>query len=161
MSESTIVNALKRLERAGSEHSRATEKLCEAARVLGGSVAARLPQSAFVADYPTLPRGYAWDYAFEGGLVLCQWDHGRQAYYAVDFDRAKSQAFAADIAAGWLSELAAWLEVRATEDAAATAVLEAAKVVDDVDEEAEAEEAEAEAVRIAVSAERRARWQHY
>ena len=136
-----IIDSLKRLERAGSEHSRATEKLHEAVRVV-----ARLVEE-IVPDGMELPRGYQvravssnvgtetfltrWGYAGEdydepGDAYV----DGTGGYLHGDFScpipaqsRGVSLAFAHDVATGWLTELAEWLEKRAAEDAEATATL--------------------------------------
>ena len=148
MEDNKVVNALKRLERAGSEHSRATEKLHAAVRVTAAEVIRIVPEGV------ELPRGYrvrsiqsnvgndyfltyrsrdngTWEGADE---TFDAYVDGCGGYLHGDFHcpippqtRTKSLTFAKDVATGWLDELAAWLEARAAEDAAATASLEAAR----------------------------------
>ncbi len=129
----SIIDSLKRLERAGSEHSRATEKLHTAARDVARLVKELVPVGVI------LPRGYEVRrihsnvgsdlFLVAGGY----WVDGCGGYLHGDFrcpippqTREASLRFAEDIATGWLDELAEWLEQRAAEDEAATATLQAA-----------------------------------
>ena len=112
-----VIDALKRLERAGSENSRATAKLMEAAGAVSAVVVAMVPSGI------DLPQRYM---VRAGALASwAPWEDGGMV--RVDRDRDRALAFARDIAEGWLGELAEWLEARVAEAAAATAILEAAK----------------------------------
>lgn len=132
MSEITpnIISALKRLERAGSEESQTTQKLVEAARQLGEHIAPLCPTDAtgLLAGGHDLPRGYSigtMGMLRDMRRVLQSLDSMGDEV-PVDSDRSSALAFAADIATGWLDELASWLEARASESTDATARLERA-----------------------------------
>ena len=142
---STIIDALKRLERAGSESSWATNKLREAAKELAKYVERIVP------DDVDLPRGY-WATTRSSNVGSCGFLNARSperceytgdqlteaidgwdGYLHGDFNRpvcAPSREtvlkFAADVADGWLDELAEWLEKRTAEEDAATDTLETA-----------------------------------
>ncbi len=130
------ISALKRLERAGAEDSRATRKLCQAAEISGAHCIGLLDSTTvdavvlrdrpgYVYPWPqeSLPRGYA--VAASGALVLFQEDEG---WFSVAASRSMALRFAADIATGWLDELAEWLEARRVEaDSAAEALSAAAQ----------------------------------
>lgn len=127
----SVVDALKRLERAGSEQSRLTEKLLDAAHILSQHVVEHLPHDvqlganvygAEMVECP-LPRNIAIDRQWQ----LAYWDHMIGRYLAVDYNREIALRFAADIADGWLDELAEWLEQRAAEDEAAAETIEQAE----------------------------------
>lgn len=145
MENNDVINALKRLQRAGSETSQSTEKLHEAVRVLASHITRLVP------DGVELPRGYramvvASNVGGETFLTLPsedrdEWTGERGVVYVDglggplhgDFrceipaqTRKTSLAFAADVADGWLDELAAWLEARGAEDKAATERLQKA-----------------------------------
>lgn len=102
----SVINALKRLERAGSEESRATEKLKNAAEIVAAMIEQRL-EGAEV--YPRGSQHLNWD-----------------GSDTIPHDRNSSLRLARAIATGWLDELATWLEQRSTESAEATATLERA-----------------------------------
>lgn len=118
-----VINALKRLERAGSEHSRTTEKLVQAADQLADYVIGQLPR-----EDCDLPGGWRFDYCSQS--LVC-------AYYQADTDdtsvgngyanRWGALWFAQAIARGWLEELSSWLEARAAEDEAAAETIEQAE----------------------------------
>jgi hypothetical protein len=138
-----VITALKRLERAGSEDSRTTEKLRQAARLLSEHVVSQLTDNVIGEcrlrrepdhDEPApdreLPRGYALmkRYKADGSnyLVLANWREPA-GWVPVDHDRQSALAFARDVANGWLDELAGWLEARAAEAASAAQTLEQAR----------------------------------
>ena len=127
-----IINALKRLERAGSEHSRTTEKLVQAADQLADHIIETslmsLERNAYTGDViADLPRAY---YAVGprrivlGRYVLEPQDSSVGSGTAT---RMSALAFAQDIATGWLEELSSWLEQRAAEDEAAAETIEQAE----------------------------------
>lgn len=129
----SVVDALKRLERAGSEHSRTTEKLIQAADQLADYIieTALIPlerNAPYTGDViADLPRAY---YAVGprrivlGGYVLEPQDSSVGSGTAT---RMSALAFAQDIATGWLEELSSWLEQRAAEDEAAAETIEQAE----------------------------------
>lgn len=132
MENTNIINSLKRLERAGSEQSRTTEKLREAARVLGEHVVSQLPADVQLGAnvygyYEEVDRMLPRNIVIDRQCQLAYWDHIIGRYVAVDSSREMALRFAHDIADGWLNELAAWLEERAAEDAAATQTIEQAR----------------------------------
>jgi hypothetical protein len=131
MENTNIINSLKRLERAGSEQSRTTEKLIEAARALSEHVVEHLPNDvqlgANVYGDEMVERLLPRNIAIDRQCQLAYWDHMIGRYVAVDSSREKALRFAHDIATGWLDELAEWLEKRAAEDATATATIEQAR----------------------------------
>jgi len=133
-----IINAVKRLERAGSENSRATQKLYQAAGNVADLIETQVPVGV------ELPRGY---YVREvcsnigSCLFLCrETEDGRDyidgigRYLHGDFhcwipgqNRAVVMQFAEDVADGLLDEIAQWLENRATRADQAAQVLEASQ----------------------------------
>jgi hypothetical protein len=129
----SIIDSLKRLERAGSENSRATEKLRSAASDVAAAIEAI---SHDFRDVP-LPRGYVVE-TYQGAPYLMSREQNDDDYYSVryaffgrrgeDPTRAAILEFAADIADGWLDELAEFLESRQVESNKAAEILEAAKV---------------------------------
>lgn len=135
--ESNVVNAVNRLTRAGSEDSRATAKLHEAANAVALLIEQECPVGV------ALPRGYmvrrvrsnvgsetylTWgDARYDGDEV---WIDGTGRYLHGDFNaaipdqtRAGSLMFAKDIADGLLDEIAALLEALAVEADRAAGVL--------------------------------------
>ncbi len=132
---SSVISALKRLERAGSENSRATEKLIEAAGIVAEQIIAATPEPEL-----QLPRGYHVEPLRVGerrGLFLScgtQLVSSGVGYYPnptggfyIFIERTSREAalhFAADIASGLLDEIAAFLEQRAAEAASAAGTLE-------------------------------------
>jgi hypothetical protein len=131
MENTNVINSLKRLERAGSEQSRTTEKLLDAAHILSQHVVEHLPHDvqlgANVYGDEMVERLLPRDIAIDRQRQLAYWDHMIDRYVAVDSSREMALHFAHDIADGWLNELAAWLEERAAEDAAATQTIEQAR----------------------------------
>jgi len=127
MKKNDVINAVKRLERAGSEYSRATQKLYEAAREVATFIENQVPVGV------KLPRGYyvkriysnissekflCRDMVGENGLETCYID-GIGGYLHGDFrcciprqNRTAILKFAEDIANGLLDEIAEWLEAR-------------------------------------------------
>lgn len=135
----SIINAVKRLERAGSENSRATQKLFEAAAKVAELIENMVPVGA------ELPRGYYVKKVrsnLGSALFLChevmgeygpeiRYVDGIGGYLHGDFhchvpsqDRATVMKFAEDVAGGLLDEIAEWLEARATKADVAAEVLE-------------------------------------
>lgn len=137
----SVVDALKRLERAGSENSRSTEKLREAARVVAGQVT--LAVIAGDNENVMLPRLYQVIVNDNNQYVLFKMrpatDEDRWDEYCTDeykrvetveyhfAPRAAVLNFAADIADGLLDEIAAFLEERSQANEQAAQVLEAAQ----------------------------------
>lgn len=132
--ENTVINAVKRLERAGSENSRATQKLFEAAKIVADSIEENVPAGV------RLPRGYivrrvqsnlgSEKFLCRGTDDLTVFVDGIGGYLHGDFqcwipaqNRKTVLDFAADIASGLLDEIAAWLEERATQANKAAEVL--------------------------------------
>jgi hypothetical protein len=132
-----VINALKRLERAGDAHSKATEKLIDAAKTLGETLENILPVGV------DLPRGYKVIRVSVnvGSAVFLvredydekDWITGLGAYLFDDFNawipdcsRQAALRFAEDVAEGLLDEFALFLEERAAKDEGATETLTAA-----------------------------------
>ncbi len=117
----SVIDALKRLERAGDEHSRTTEKLVAAARTLAEHIAG---QCGFDhGDFrgvllEELPRNYVI-YHDATGIGPASWDYDADRWLGVWANRQTALEFAGAIATGWLDELAEWLDQRAAEDQAA------------------------------------------
>ena len=139
------IDALKRLERAGSENSRTTQKLREASVVVADTVVRAV--EAAQAEGVELPRGYAVidQYSNVGCFTQLRNDDGEtlnsdcatagEEYLHGDFNRTFKVVgrdgilqFAADIADGLLDEIAVFLEERAAKEVAATQQLEAVKI---------------------------------
>ncbi len=128
-----VINALKRLERAGSEHSRTTEKLVQAADQLADhiietslmSLERNAPYTGdVIADLPGAYYAVGPRRIVLGRYVLEPEDSSVGSGTAT---RMSALAFAQDIARGWLDELAEWLEKRAAEDEAAAETIEQAE----------------------------------
>lgn len=130
----SIIDAVKRLERSGQEHSKTTEKLREAAREVAGLIIRIVPEGE------TLPRGYLVVDTERDGLLLVQGvdNSGCPVYingrgysgglgYTPDFSLEPSRddvlIFARAIANGLIEEIAEWLEQRNAENAEASAIL--------------------------------------
>ena len=148
---SEILNALNRLQRAGSEASRCTAKLHEAA----AAVAEEICESVSKADAigKMLPRKYIVHRQRSniGSTLFLYWIeretkdecdyegrshciNGESGYLHGDFKsemtpkpRAGSLQFAKDVSEGLLDEIAEFLEKRAAENELAAQKLEAAK----------------------------------
>ena len=123
----TIMNSLKRLERAGSEHSKAAEKLKQATVDVAGTIARILHETGITADGlggVQLPGriGYTW---FEGP-VLEMYSEDSVETLSAEPSRAACLAFAEALAGGWLDELAGWLEQQTDKDEAAREHIEQA-----------------------------------
>jgi hypothetical protein len=144
-----IIDSLKRLERAGSESSRVTAKLHEAAEQVANLICDQAPVGV------ELPRGYCVvdqrsnigsstfltrreraeddEYGDGDGFVTI-FVNGTGGYLHGDFHcpiprqtRDGSLAFAADIAGGLLDEIAAFIEARNAEAERAVAALDDAR----------------------------------
>lgn len=145
----SIVNALNRLQRAGSESSRCTEKLHDAASEVADQICKAVYQARAVGK--RLPRGYrvvnvksnvgnsdflVWESAKrdEFGYPESLWIDGTGNYLHGDFHaevpkqtREGSLRFAKDVSEGLLDEIAAFLEGLSAQATEATAALEKAK----------------------------------
>lgn len=133
------IDALKRLERAGSENSRATKKLLDACVVIAQQIEAACPVGV------SLPRGYevverhsnvgsalylltdrpdcGGEYVDGNGIYL----HGDFFCWIPQTTREVALVFAHDIADGLLDEITDFLEARARETEESAAVLENSK----------------------------------
>ncbi|RJO63152.1 MAG: hypothetical protein C4542_00470 [Dehalococcoidia bacterium] len=132
MSDNNIINSLKRLERAGTEHSRATKKLFAAAREVAIFIENIAPIGV------QLPQGYVVrkinsNIGSEKFLVRDETDYidGIGGYLHNDFScwiplptRIAVLNFANDVSAGLLNEIADFLVQRTLEDDTATATLQ-------------------------------------
>lgn len=121
----SLINDLNRLDRAGSEHSRSSEKLKDACRSLADHI------SDEVIGFPcSLPDRGADDFVFQSYSVVK--DENGNAWFAVDadvdgqfvegfkvivreWDRDQNLAFAKDVANGLLPAISKWLEERTEE----------------------------------------------
>ena len=141
--DNSIINALKRLERAGSESSRATEKLKDAARDVSRRIA-DLVWPLDESDIVVLPRSYrvVWDCnaSLEVGMPMPLNErigagippgtldyHTLSAYWPAQIPRDAALQFAKDLADGWLAELSDLLDARRKADEQATEVINNAK----------------------------------
>jgi len=147
---SNIISAVKRLERAGSENSRTTQKLFEAARQVAELIkdmvpaGARLPRGYYVKKVHSnvgscsfLCRDFPGDYP---GEAVTRYVDGIGSHLHGDFhcwipgqDRNTVLKFAEDIATGLLDEIAEWLEKRTAENQKATEALLKAKEEEEED----------------------------
>ncbi len=144
----SMIDSLNRLQRAGSEHSRATAKLHESVRDVADLIERTVPHGVL------LPRGYivhdmssnigSTTLLFRRTGTYDEWtgdeeeqciDYNGGRYLHGDFGtdvsgyrqtRASSLRFAADVADVLLDEIAAFLTARAQEADAASAQLAAA-----------------------------------
>ena len=125
---SSVINALKRLERAGSEHSKTTEKLVEAARIVAEQLVALLPDGVTLREF----RG---DYErTDDDRLLVQVELGSWARLTgvstvTSYQRRAALKFAEDLAGGLLDQVASYLEKDAAVAIEATSKLRAAEVV--------------------------------
>jgi len=120
----SIINALKRLERAGSENSRATQKLYDAAIEVACFIEKNVPAGV------DLPRGYKvkevrsnigtalflvkeTDFEFEYIDGLGDYLHGDYNCLIPGQKRATILKFAEDVATGLLNEISEFLHARA------------------------------------------------
>ncbi len=121
-----IINAIKRLERAGDENSKATKKLHDAVtRVCEDLIETTCP------PHVLLPRGYMVQTNQSGAYYLTR-DNGKNEMYPefVEWQqidrhhtREGSLQFAKDVAEGLLDEIAEFLEKRKDESETATTTL--------------------------------------
>lgn len=148
------IDALKRLERAGSEHTRTTQKLREAAHKVTCQLAETVPHDIILprnyvvtwADGYACDEGARWhksvvvlmrkarlvteygQHYFVGSVVgMASLDLGQwdvKSYFP-DQSRQDVLAFSADIADGLLEEISAFVEARAAENKNATGILKA------------------------------------
>ena len=149
---SSIVDSLKRLERAGSERSRATEKLREAAAAVALEIIRHVPPGVELPGWYVVRRltsnvGSEFFLVLPGFHEPGSWENGGPesadayidgtgGYLHGDFScsipapsRAALLRFAADIAGGLLGEIADFIEKRNAEDARATECLEDASAL--------------------------------
>ena len=129
--DNSVINALKRLERAGSEHSRTTQKLIEAADRLAEEIAPMLwdiglPHRGVRGKDTQLPRRYIIGGDTRELAYLRDYHDTRHYLGHGKADRTTALHFAHDIATGWLGELAEWVEKQGEGNAEATAKLERA-----------------------------------
>ncbi len=127
-----VISALKRLERAGSEDSRQTEKLCRAADTLADHITATLSSIEAEITHPDvgvdLPRG--WVFALATRRLVApryQEERGDTAVGSEEANRYGAMQLAEAVATGWLDELAAWLETRTAEASQAETALRDAR----------------------------------
>lgn len=114
-----ITNAVKRLERAGSENSRTTEKLHAAVCTVADFICNQVPTNV------TLPRGYLVQetitdtgssrflYRLTGQKN--EWGDDLIGIDTPGMTRAGSLQFAKDVAEGLLDEITEWLDIRSAE----------------------------------------------
>ncbi len=139
----TIIDAVKRLERAGGEHTRTTGKLREAARQVALEIQKSVPEGVdlprgyrvvergsnigreFYLESPLTPEGSSEDFFYVDGPEFGAYLHGDFGAWIPGTPRSVVLRFAADIAGGLLDEITVWLEARAAEDTNASATLEA------------------------------------
>lgn len=109
----SIINALKRLERAGSEHSRTTAKLVTAANTLADHIIGQLIEMERDATsdlVAVLPQGVRY---CVGPRRLCLGEDELGEDIAVGSEtttRSSALNFAHIVASGWLEQMAGWLE---------------------------------------------------
>lgn len=119
-----VIDAVKRLERAGSEHSRATEKLCEAAAKLAEHVNVIWPREAeaYQSRGVQISQGtITVDYWTTDGDVFTERLHP----HGVN-SRGAAMRLAELVADGLLTELADWIEQQVEDAEAAATTLETA-----------------------------------
>jgi hypothetical protein len=134
----SIIDSLKRVERAGDANSRATEKLFSAVHAVADLIADTIAPFSWRHTF-TLPGGRETEYSVEhrnGSRYLCHAlipeDDLEQAYcgeflcHDRVWNRSTALAFARDVADGLLDAIAEWLEKRAAENDAASETLEKA-----------------------------------
>ena len=136
---SDVINALKRLERAGASNSKSTKKLFEAAETAAHAIKQIVPEGV------ELPRGYCViehksnvgyaSFLVHGSEEESEYIDGIGTYLHGDFHceipaqtRRGCLEFAEDIASGLLDEIAAFLEQRAATEEVNLARLEAVKI---------------------------------
>ena len=109
-----IIDALKRLERIGSENSKTVEKVKQAADRLSKHLLSVVPE-----DAERLPRGYiVLNRSAERVLAI-----DGESPEVVSHSRHAALRFAEDVATGWLDDLADWLQAQATESESAVQAL--------------------------------------
>ena len=128
----SVINALKRLERAGSEDSKATQKLCEAAAEVAEVIIKNVPVGV------PLPRSYEVvkrhsNISYELFLInsdgeyidgIGRYLHGDLQCWIPEQKRNVVLNFAQDIATGLLDEIADFIEQEAMKSNKATETLE-------------------------------------
>ena len=139
----SIIDSLKRVERAGDANSRATEKMFSAVHQVADMIADKLAPFEWKERFHLPNRkgtsAGVW-YSVErreGSRYLCREgepESDQDAYYMTDefliqdriWNRLTALAFARDVADGLLDAIAEWLEKRAAENDAASETLEKA-----------------------------------
>jgi len=126
----TIIDSVKRLERSGAENSRATQKLRDAAEKLAKHCEDLIDDTMCGVS---LPRGYVVEgrdgsrYLMSRRVRADDYDGGdfRSAYYeaGVTTPREDLLILAADVAEGWLDELATFFDQRGAESTSAADVI--------------------------------------
>jgi hypothetical protein len=113
----TIIDSLKRLERAGAADSKATKKLTDAADELADHILDLVGFDPYSDNATRLPAGIqVWPPEPYLRLGCQDWERVGNGVAT----REGALKFAEVIASGWLDELATWLETR-TERAEASA----------------------------------------
>lgn len=119
-----VIDSLKRLERVGSENSKTTQKLLEAAAELSRAIAEQFADAE--SEQVELPDGTP---AYRvSGRELYMVVPGINRWQSVSSSRAAALKFAEDIADGLLDEFEKSLAARVRLNAAAIAVIESARV---------------------------------
>lgn len=139
---SKVIDALKRLERAGDESSRSTKKLVDAAITLAKAIEPMCPA------YVKLPRGYevvrlctqdSANIRYLAKLNTPHHEFGNAVFgaasnetdgydYFAPASRIDALTLAKDVADGWLAEVADFLLARAKENIGACEKIESAKI---------------------------------
>jgi len=129
--ENSIINALKRLERAGDENSRVTEKLKASCVELGEFIEKQVPHDV------TLPRDYIVK-THRGSYYFGKINPDQSFAYddeiytiniTVEPTRAICLEFAKDISEGLLDEIAEFLEKRIKKEEQAIKIIEEKLVI--------------------------------
>jgi hypothetical protein len=121
---SSVIDSLKRLERAGAEDSKTTAKLVAAARDLAAylerEVLPKDVQNEWPAPYLT-SQGDGW--VWNGRVLYRGHPDFVEAPASQDWQRGEALLFAQFIAEGWLDRVGDWLEERTQQASAATETL--------------------------------------
>ncbi len=124
----SIIDSLKRVERAGDENSRATQKMFDAVHAVADLIADDITKFTWSRTFTIA--GRTRTYAVVSGRYLAiqeQDDYSGNEHFVTDrnWDRTQALAFAADIADGLLDQIAEWLETRSENSLKAEAALRA------------------------------------
>lgn len=125
-----IINAVKRLERAGGEQSKMTQKLVAAANTLLGVISARM--IPVVGDAynkrAMLPVGVARQHGLEtfGDTISCRdWS---AVSLPLEADRYLALRLGEAVAGGLMQDLASWMEERLQSEVSAASMLDRAAI---------------------------------